>query len=47
MLNHEDIYQLILNKAWQEILELLHTRKKDILSDSLLLQAANTFRQES
>lgn len=46
MLNHEDIYQLILNKEWQEILELLHTRKKDILSDSLLLHAANTFQQE-
>lgn len=46
MLNQENIYQFIFKEQWTDILNLLYTDKKDILSDTLLQQAATIFENE-
>ncbi|MFM9943645.1 MAG: toll/interleukin-1 receptor domain-containing protein, partial [Bacteroidia bacterium] len=46
MLNQENIYQLILNENWTNILEILYNQKNEIEVDSMLNLAAETFVEE-
>lgn len=46
MLDQENLYQLIFKEHWTDILNLLYTNRNDILSDSMLQQAAIIFEQE-
>ncbi|MFM9948395.1 MAG: toll/interleukin-1 receptor domain-containing protein [Saprospiraceae bacterium] len=46
MLDQENLYQLIFKEQWTVILKLLYTHKKDIITDTMLRQAATVFEQE-
>jgi hypothetical protein len=46
MLDQENLYQLIFNEQWTDILNLLYTYKKDISTDTMLRQATTIFEQE-
>ncbi|HMG15154.1 MAG TPA: toll/interleukin-1 receptor domain-containing protein, partial [Saprospiraceae bacterium] len=46
MLDQENLYQLILNEQWTDILNLLYSHKKEITSNTLLQKAAAIFEEE-
>jgi hypothetical protein len=46
MINHEDIFQAIQREDWGFLTSVLHKNSKDIITDTLLSQAAKTFVSE-
>ena len=46
MINQEEIYQLLFNEKWADIINILYKNKAHILTDPLLTHAAQTFENQ-